>query len=65
MTVSEPTPPTTARPAQSGDVVVSVRGLTKVFKDFWGRSKARAVDDVEDEVLEVERAREERLGARV
>jgi ABC-2 type transport system ATP-binding protein len=50
MTVSEPTPPTTARPAQSGDVVVSVRGLTKVFKDFWGRSKARAVDDVDFDV---------------
>jgi hypothetical protein len=27
----------------SAEVVVSVRGLTKVFKDFWGRSKARAV----------------------
>jgi ABC-2 type transport system ATP-binding protein len=31
-------------------VVVSVRGLTKVFKDFWGRSKARAVDDVDFDV---------------
>jgi len=27
-----------------------VRGLTKVFKDFWGRPKARAVDDVDFEV---------------
>jgi len=35
------------RSSQSnGDVIVSVRGLTKVFKDFWGRSKARAVDNV-------------------
>ena len=33
-----------------GEVVVSVRGLTKVFKDFWGRSKARAVDNVDFEV---------------
>ncbi|RME93970.1 MAG: ABC transporter ATP-binding protein, partial [Verrucomicrobia bacterium] len=32
------------------DVVVSVQGLTKVFKDFWGRPKARAVDDVSFEV---------------
>ncbi|MCF7708738.1 MAG: ABC transporter ATP-binding protein [Verrucomicrobia bacterium] len=32
------------------DVVVAVRGLTKVFKDFWGRSKARAVNDVDFEV---------------
>ena len=27
-----------------------MRGLTKVFKDFWGRSKARAVDNVDFEV---------------
>jgi ABC-2 type transport system ATP-binding protein len=31
-------------------VVVSVRGLTKVFKDFWGRPKARAVDNVDFDV---------------
>jgi ABC-2 type transport system ATP-binding protein len=35
---------------QSPEVVVAVRGLTKVFKDFWGRSKARAVDNVDFEV---------------
>jgi ABC-2 type transport system ATP-binding protein len=34
----------------SGDVVVAVRGLTKVFKDFWGRPKARAVDNIHFEV---------------
>src|SRR5437588_2480905 len=34
----------------SNEVVVSVRGLTKVFKDFWGRPKARAVDNVDFEV---------------
>jgi len=27
-----------------------VRGLTKVFKDFWGRSKAHAVNDVDFDV---------------
>lgn len=32
------------------EIVVSVQGLTKVFKDFWGRPKARAVDDVSFEV---------------
>src|SRR5512138_166755 len=32
------------------EVVASVRGLTKVFKDFWGRPKARAVDDVDFDV---------------
>jgi ABC-2 type transport system ATP-binding protein len=35
---------------RSGEVVVSVRGLTKVFKDFWNRPKARAVDNVDFEV---------------
>jgi ABC-2 type transport system ATP-binding protein len=34
----------------SGEVVVSVTGLTKVFKDFWGRAKARAVDNVSFDV---------------
>src|SRR6202451_1005898 len=34
----------------STEVVVSVRGLTKVFKDFWNRPKARAVDNVDFEV---------------
>lgn len=29
---------------------MSVRGLTKVFKDFWGRPKARAVDAVDFDV---------------
>jgi len=38
-------------PARSdGEVIVSVRGLTKVFKDFWGRPKARAVDNADFEV---------------
>ena len=32
------------------EVVIAVRGLTKVFKDFWGRPKARAVDGVDFEV---------------
>jgi ABC-2 type transport system ATP-binding protein len=34
--------------------VVAVRGLTKVFKDFWGRAKARAVDNVDFEVRQGE-----------
>src|SRR5205809_3061926 len=39
----------TANPS-ANDVIVSVRGLTKVFKDFWGRPKARAVDNVDFEI---------------
>jgi len=38
----------------NGEVVVSVRGLTKVFKDFWNRPKARAVDGVDFEVRQGE-----------
>jgi len=51
MPVTELTPQTTSRQIQSnGEVVVSVRGLTKVFKDFWNRPKARAVDNVDFDV---------------
>jgi ABC-2 type transport system ATP-binding protein len=42
--------PAPATGTQAGEVVVSVRGLTKVFKDFWNRPKARAVDRVDFEV---------------
>jgi ABC-2 type transport system ATP-binding protein len=44
-TESPRTSPLASRP--DGEVVISVTGLTKVFKDFWGRPKARAVDDVD------------------
>ena len=30
--------------------VVSAIGLTKVFKDFWGRPKAKAVNDIDFEI---------------
>jgi len=36
--------------AANDEVVVSVRGLTKIFKDFWNRPKARAVDNVDFDV---------------
>ena len=39
-----------AAQTSNGEVVVYVRGLTKVFKDFWNRPKARAVDGVDFEV---------------
>jgi len=51
MSVAELNPQSAIRNPQSeGEVVVSVRGLTKVFKDFWNRPKARAVDGVDFEV---------------
>jgi ABC-2 type transport system ATP-binding protein len=43
-------PHSALRTPQSDETVIAVRGLTKVFKDFWGRPKARAVDNVSFEV---------------
>jgi ABC-2 type transport system ATP-binding protein len=53
MKLAEPNPqsvPQSRDNPPSTEVVVAVRGLTKVFKDFWGRPKARAVDNVDFEV---------------
>ncbi len=51
MPVAELNPPSALRPPPAGaEGVVSVRGLTKVFKDFWNRPKARAVDNVDFDV---------------
>src|SRR6184192_2716284 len=44
------TPQSAARTLPPTEVVVAVRGLTKIFKDFWNRPKARAVDNVDFEV---------------
>jgi len=50
MTFTETHRPSAIGNPNSDETVVSVRGLTKVFKDFWGRPKARAVDDVDFDV---------------
>jgi len=55
MTLTEPSVPSApSAPVPKGEVVVSIRGLTKVFKDFWGRPKARAVDNVDFDVRQGE-----------
>ena len=46
----EPNPQSAIRNPQLPEAIVAVRGLVKVFKDFWGRPKARAVDGVDFEV---------------
>src|SRR5213082_2628988 len=43
-------PQSATRHTQPAETIVAVRGLTKVFKDFWGRPKAKAVDNVDFEV---------------
>lgn len=50
MPVAELNPKSEIANRKSHEVVVSVRGLTKIFKDFWNRPKARAVDNVDFEV---------------
>jgi ABC-2 type transport system ATP-binding protein len=50
MTLTEPNRKSETGDQKAGEVIVSVRGLTKVFKDFWNRPKARAVDNVDFEV---------------
>lgn len=51
MTLETSTPTNSPAPrSASPETVIAVRGLTKVFKDFWGRPKARAVDNVSFEV---------------
>jgi ABC-2 type transport system ATP-binding protein len=49
MTLTEPKKTPEAGNSKS-EAIVSVRGLTKIFKDFWNRPKARAVDNVDFEV---------------
>jgi len=50
MTALDTLEPASRNPSAPKENVVVVRGLTKVFKDFWGRPKARAVDNVDFEV---------------
>jgi ABC-2 type transport system ATP-binding protein len=50
MTLTETGQQPSTSESRSGETIVSVRGLTKIFKDFWGRPKARAVDNVDFEV---------------
>src|SRR5207248_3236190 len=43
-------PQSATRHTQPAETIVAVRGLTKIFKDLWGRPKAKAVDNVDFEV---------------
>ncbi len=49
MSISSDTKLRTATPASAAPVVVS-RGLTKVFRDFWMRPRAHAVDNVDFDI---------------
>lgn len=38
------------RPASQSEVIVETRGLTKVYRDFWGRQKVRALKALDLEI---------------
>ncbi len=46
MTTLTATQPTSVRTTDPGEVVVHAVALTKVFRDFWLRAKAKAVDGI-------------------
>jgi ABC-2 type transport system ATP-binding protein len=44
------TAPQSARQPESAEVVVETRNLTKIYRDFWGRQKVRALKSLDLEV---------------
>ncbi len=40
----------TSKHTQSEETIVAAQGLTKVFKDFWHRDRARAVDGIDFQI---------------
>lgn len=44
------TAPQSARPPESAEVVVETRNLSKIYRDFWGRQKVRALKSLDLEV---------------
>ncbi|MCE9607442.1 MAG: ABC transporter ATP-binding protein [Planctomycetia bacterium] len=43
MTLSAPAPAASVASQASGEIVIETRGLAKVYRDFWGRQKVRAL----------------------
>lgn len=50
MTAASTLPAAPARAATSNEVVIETRTLTKVYRDFWGRSKVRALNALDLEI---------------
>lgn len=50
MTAASPLPAAPARRPSDHEVVIETRTLTKVYKDFWGRSKVRALNALDLEI---------------
>ena len=39
-----------SRPATSNEVVIETRNLSKIYRDFWGRPKVKALKSLDLEV---------------
>ncbi|QDU25474.1 putative ABC transporter ATP-binding protein YbhF [Anatilimnocola aggregata] len=50
MTAATTLPASPVRPATTDEVVIETRTLTKVYKDFWGRAKVRALNALDLEI---------------
>ena len=50
MTAASPLPAAPARIPTGTEVVIETRTLTKVYRDFWGRSKVRALNALDLEI---------------
>jgi ABC-2 type transport system ATP-binding protein len=49
-----PATATETRPGQRGEPIIQTRNLTKVYRDFWGRQKVRALNSLDLEVQQGE-----------
>jgi len=49
-----PTTISSTQPTHDKPVIVTVKNVTKIFRDFWGRPKAKAVDNVSFDVYQGE-----------
>jgi ABC-2 type transport system ATP-binding protein len=50
MTATSPLPAAPARRPADAEVVIEARTLTKVYRDFWGRAKVRALNALDLEI---------------
>jgi ABC-2 type transport system ATP-binding protein len=50
MTATSPLPAAPARRSADAEVVIECRTLTKVYRDFWGRAKVRALNALDLEI---------------
>jgi ABC-2 type transport system ATP-binding protein len=50
MVTADTKPAASSSTAKNNDVIVETRGLTKIYRDFWGRQKVRALNALDMEI---------------